>query len=46
LFVNGSSRGVVTTPANGYIFDFPEIAFAPGAIKAVAMAGGKARRRG
>jgi beta-galactosidase len=38
LFVNGKSQGVVTTPTNGYIFAFPEIAFAPGLIKAVARA--------
>ena len=34
-------QGVVTTPANGYIFAFPKIAFEPGTINAVAKAGGK-----
>jgi beta-galactosidase len=42
LFVNGKSHGVVTTPRNGYIFQFPNVAFEPGAIKAVATAGGRA----
>jgi beta-galactosidase len=41
LFVNGKSLGVVATPTNGYIFAFPEIAFAPGLIEAVARAEGK-----
>jgi beta-galactosidase len=41
LFVNGKSLGKSSTPTNGYIFVFPEIKFAPGAIKAVATAGGK-----
>jgi beta-galactosidase len=41
LFVNGKSHGVVSTPNNGYIFAFPQIAFEPGIIKAVAMSGGK-----
>ena len=42
LFVNGKSHGVVTTPRNGYMFEFPRIAFEPGAIKAVATANGGA----
>jgi beta-galactosidase len=41
LFVNGKSKGAVTAPTNGYIFAFTNIAFAPGAIKAVGRAGGK-----
>jgi beta-galactosidase len=41
LFVNGKSKGKNSTPTNGYIFAFPEIKFGPGAIKAVATAGGK-----
>ena len=41
LFVNGKSLGRANTPTNGYIFAFPEIKFAAGAIKAVALAKGK-----
>jgi beta-galactosidase len=41
LFVNGKSVGKSTTPRNGYIFEFPQIAFAPGKISAVATANGK-----
>jgi beta-galactosidase len=42
LFVNGKSHGVNSAPERGYIFAFPQIAFEPGVIKAVAMADGKA----
>jgi beta-galactosidase len=41
LFVNGKSLGVKTAPMNGYIFEFPQISFAPGKISAVATANGK-----
>ena len=41
LFVNGKSKGVVSTPTNGFIFAFPQIQFAPGKISAVAKASGK-----
>jgi beta-galactosidase len=41
LFVNGKSTGKSTTPRNGYIFEFPKIAFASGKISAVATANGK-----
>jgi beta-galactosidase len=41
LFVNGKSAGKSTTPMSGYIFAFPEIKFAPGAIRAAASSGGK-----
>ena len=41
LFVNGRSLGVNTTPQNGFVYAFPEVVFAPGAIKAVATKGGK-----
>ncbi len=41
LFVNGKSKGVVTTPSNGFIFAFPEIQFEPGKISATAKSGGK-----
>jgi beta-galactosidase len=41
LSVNGQSLGVNTTPQNGYVYAFPDVAFAPGAIKAVATKGGK-----
>jgi beta-galactosidase len=36
LFINGKSHGVVTAPVDGYIFAFPNIAFEPEVIKAVA----------
>jgi beta-galactosidase len=35
LFVNGKSKGKLTTPDSGYLYTFPDIAFAPGTIKAV-----------
>ena len=41
LFVNGQSLGKNTAPADGYIYAFPDVVFAPGAIKAVATKGGK-----
>ncbi len=41
LFVNGTSRGKVTQPENGYVYAFPNIAFAPGTIKAVGYKAGK-----
>jgi len=41
LFVNGQSLGVNKTPQSGYIYAFPEVAFAPGSIKAAASQGGK-----
>jgi beta-galactosidase len=42
LFVNGVSRGKLTQPENGYVYAFPNIAFAPGTIKAVGYKGGVA----
>jgi beta-galactosidase len=39
LFVNGKSQGKLTTPENGYLYTFPDIAFAPGSIKAVGYNG-------
>jgi beta-galactosidase len=42
LFVNGVSKGKVTQPENGYLYAFPNIAFTPGAIKAVGYKGGVA----
>ena len=42
FFVNGVSKGKVTQPENGYLYAFPNIAFAPGAIKAVGYKGGVA----
>jgi beta-galactosidase len=42
FFVNGASRGKVTQPENGYLYAFPNIAFTPGAIKAVGYKGGVA----
>jgi beta-galactosidase len=41
LFVNGKSKGVASTPTNGFIFAFPQIQFEPGKISAVAKAAGK-----
>lgn len=41
LSVNGKSRGVNSQPANGYIFAFPDVEFAPGSLKAVGLNGGK-----
>jgi beta-galactosidase len=41
LSVNGQSLGVNTTPQSGYIYAFPDVVFAPGAIKAVATRAGK-----
>jgi beta-galactosidase len=41
LFVNGKSLGKSATPRNGYIFEFPNVAFEPGKISAVATANGK-----
>jgi len=42
LFVNGKSAGVNSQPVSGYIFEFPNVEFAPGSLKAVAMNDGKA----
>jgi beta-galactosidase len=41
LFVNGKSQGVSKTPANGYIFAFPQIQFAAGKISVIAKLNGK-----
>jgi beta-galactosidase len=41
LFVNGVSKGKVAQPENGYLYTFPNTAFAPGSIKAVGYKGGK-----
>jgi beta-galactosidase len=41
LFVNGESKGKLTTPDSGYLYTFPNIAFVPGAIKAVGYKGNK-----
>jgi beta-galactosidase len=40
LFVNGESKGVCSTPTNGYIFVFEGVAFKPGKIWAVAKVKG------
>jgi beta-galactosidase len=42
LFVNGKSLGATKTPENGFIYAFQNVAFEPGAIKAVATKDGKA----
>ncbi len=36
LIVNGKSVGVNSKPANGYVFAFPDIEYAPGSLKAIA----------
>ncbi|MGD0887744.1 MAG: sugar-binding domain-containing protein [Acidobacteriaceae bacterium] len=41
LFVNGKSAGVNSKPDSGWIFAFPDIAFAPGSIKAIGKNGDK-----
>ncbi len=41
LIVNGKSAGVNAKPENGWVFAFPDIAFAPGSIKAVGKNGTK-----
>jgi len=41
LSLNGRSLGVNAKPENGYVFAFPEVAFAPGSLKAVGRNGGK-----
>jgi len=41
LFVNGKSLGKSTTPTNGYIYEFPQVAFVPGKISVIATANGK-----
>jgi beta-galactosidase len=42
LFVNGVSKGKMTTPENGYLYAYPNIEFVPGTIKAVGYKGTKA----
>ncbi len=42
LLVNGTSQGKNAQPENGYLYAFPNIAFTPGAIKAVGYKGGVA----
>ena len=41
LFLNGTSLGKNSKPANGFTFEFPNIAFAPGTLKAVGTNAGK-----
>ena len=41
LLVNGKSAGVNSEPKNGYVFAFPDVEFAPGALKAIARKDGK-----
>jgi beta-galactosidase len=41
LFVNGVSKGKMTTPENGYLYAYPNIEFVPGTIKAVGYKGTK-----
>ncbi len=41
LFVNGVSKGKMTTPESGYLYAYPNIEFVPGTIKAVGYKGNK-----
>jgi beta-galactosidase len=41
LSLNGRSLGVSNKPDNGYVFAFPNVAFVPGTLKAVASNKGK-----
>lgn len=41
LFVNDRSQGIITTPANGYIYAFPDVQFTPGKLRAVGAKDGK-----
>jgi beta-galactosidase len=41
LFVNGKSAGVNSKPDSGWIFSFPDIAFAPGSLNAIGKNGAK-----
>ncbi|MCF7976274.1 MAG: family 78 glycoside hydrolase catalytic domain [Phycisphaerae bacterium] len=41
LFVNGLSLGKNDAPDSGFIYAFPDVVFAPGTIKAVALQHGK-----
>jgi len=41
FFVNGTSKGKVTKPTDGYIYSFANVKFEPGTIKAVGYKDGK-----
>ena len=41
LFINGASKGKDEQADDGYIYAFPDVAFAPGSIKAVAYKAGQ-----
>ena len=41
LFLNGQSLGVNKAAQNGYVYAFPDVAFAAGLLKAVASSAGK-----
>ncbi len=41
LFLNGQSLGQSTAPRTGYLYQFPDVAFAPGTLKAVATKSGQ-----
>ncbi len=41
LFVNGRSLGTNAAPQDGYIFAFPDVAFAPGRIRAAGLRRGQ-----
>ena len=42
LVLNGKSLGVNSKPENGFVFAFPDVAFAPGTLRAVGRNAGKA----
>ncbi len=40
MLLNGRSLGKVAAPADGYVYAFPDVSFAPGELKARAIRGG------
>jgi beta-galactosidase len=41
LFLNGKSLGANAKPENGFVFEFPDVEFVPGTLKAVGRNAGK-----
>ncbi len=41
LVLNGKTIGTVTKPTNGYVFEFPNVSFEPGTLKAIGFDHGK-----
>jgi beta-galactosidase len=42
LLLNGKSLGTISAPMDGDVYAFPDVAFAPGVLRAVARQGGRA----